>query len=168
MRGRLGNFHADMGGKFVAAGLIWYVLTCLQGPLQSLPVIQRVTHLNNWVVAHAHMGVLGFSGTIALGGVYFVLPRIMGRPLYSRRLADIQYWLVLLGMAGFFTVLTAAGLVQGNSWLNGETEYRILPQVHIYFIWRAAIGVLLVGAAVIGLYNIARSLYGRGGERGGP
>jgi len=161
MRGRLGYLHSDMGGKFVFAGLVWYALVCLQGPFQSLPVVQRVTHLNNWVIAHAHMGVLGFSGTIALGCIYFILPRVTGRPLYNRRLADIQYWLVLFGMAVFFLVLTAAGLVQGSSWLNGEVVYRVLPEIHLYMVWRAGAGLFLWGAALIGLYNIARSMYGR-------
>jgi cbb3-type cytochrome c oxidase subunit I len=164
-RGRLGYIHADIGGKFVFAGLVWYILTCLQGPLQALPVIQRVTHLNNWVIAHAHMGVLGFSGTIALGSIYFILPRITGKPIYSPRLADIQYWLVLLGMTGFFAVLTAAGLIQGNSWLNGETVYRVLPAIHSYMVIRLGIGVLLFGGSLIGFYNIIRSLYGAQGVR---
>lgn len=168
MRGRLGYIHSDIGGKFVFAGLVWYILTCLQGPLQALPVIQRVTHLNNWVIAHAHMGVLGFSGTIALGGLYFILPRVTNRPLHSARLADIQYWLVLFGMAGFFGVLTAAGLVQGNSWLNGETVYRVLPAIHPYMVLRLGIGVLLFGGALIGLYNVYRSIYGSRSERDTP
>jgi cbb3-type cytochrome c oxidase subunit I len=168
MRGRLGYIHSDIGGKFVFAGLVWYLLTCLQGPLQALPVIQRVTHLNNWVIAHAHMGVLGFSGTIALGGLYFILPRVTNKSLYSSRLADIQYWLVLLGMAGFFGVLTAAGLIQGNSWLNGETVYRVLPAIHSYMVWRLGIGVLLFGGAIIGLYNVYRSIYGSRSEKDTP
>jgi len=160
MRGRLGMFHQDIAGKFVMAGLVWYILTCFQGPIQALPIVQRVTHLNNWVIAHSHMGVFGFAGTIALGGLYYILPRITKRPLYSSRLADVQYWLLLLGMTGFFAVLTAGGLVQGNSWLNGETVYRTLPMLHIYLIIRAAFGVLFVGAAFIGLYNVIRSITG--------
>ena len=158
MRGRLGYFHADIGGRFVMAGLVWYVITCIQGPLQALPVIQRVTHLNNWVVAHAHLGVLGFSGTIALGGMYFILPRITGKPIYSYRLADVQYWFVLLGMASFFGILTAAGLIQGNGWLNGETVYRILPEIHVYMVLRLATGLLIVAGAFIGFYNVCRSI----------
>ena len=166
MRGRLGYLHSDIGGKFIMAGLVWYLLTCIQGPLQALPSIQQVTHLNNWVIAHAHMGVLGFSGTIGLGGIYLILPMVTGRPIYSRRLADIQYWLVLLGMAGFFLVLTAAGLIQGHGWLNGKLVYAMLPEIHIYMVLRVAIGVLIVCAAWIGLYNIARSLIGNEGEEG--
>jgi len=160
MRGRLGLFHADIGGKYVMAGLVWYILTCTQGTIQALPIVQKVTHLNNWVIAHSHIGVFGFSGMIALGGLYYMLPRVTGKPLYSSRLADVQYWLLVLGMAGFFMVLTAAGLVQGNAWLNGTTVYRTLPMLHIYFILRASIGVLIVGAAFIGLYNVIRTIRG--------
>ena len=165
MRGKLGLVHADLGGKFVMAGLVWYILTCTQGPIQALPVVQRITHLNNWVVAHSHMGVFGFSGTIALGGLYYILPRITGRPLYSARLGDVQYWLLLIGMTGFFWDLTAGGLVQGHSWLNGETVYRTVPMIHPYMLVRASIGVLFLAAAFIGLYNIGMSLYGMNPER---
>ena len=160
MRGRLAFIHTDIGGKFVFAGLVWYVLTCLQGPYQSLPAVQQVTHLNNWVIAHAHMGILGFSGSIGLGGIYFILPRITGKPVFSTRLADIQYWLLLIGMSGFFIVLTAAGLIQGHGWINGEAVYRILPEIHVYMVYRAGLGILLWGSALIGLYNIARSILG--------
>ena len=161
MRGRLGNIHSEIAGKFVFAGTVWYLLTCIQGPLQSLPYVQRLTHFNNWVIAHAHMGVLGFAGTVALGGIYFILPRITGKPLYSTRLADIQYWLILIGMSGFFVVLTAAGLIQGNGWLNGEVTYRLLPQIHLYMVIRAGLGILIVGGALIGLINIFMTIYGK-------
>ncbi len=161
MRGRLANFHADIGGKFVFTGLVWYLVVCLQGPFQALPSVQRVTHLTNWVVAHSHIAVLGFSAIIGLGGIYFIIPRITNRPLYSAKLADIQYWLLLIGLTGFFIVLTMVGLVQGSSWLNGETVYRVLPTLHVYFVYRLGFGVLIVTAAFIGLYNIYRSLFGK-------
>jgi len=158
MQGRLASLHDDIGGKFVFAGSVWYLLTCLQGPLQALPSVQRLTHFTNWVIGHAHMGFLGFTGMVSLGGIYFILPRITGRPIYSRRLADLQYWLILISMTGFFIILTTAGLIQGNGWLNGEALYRILPQIHLYMILRASLTVPIVGAAVIGVYNILMSL----------
>lgn len=161
MKGRLGAIHSNIGGKFIFAGTVWYLFVCLQGPLQSLPYVQRLTHLNNWVIAHAHIGVLGFSGFIALGGIYFILPKVTGRPIYSMRLANLQYWLVLLGLSGFFLVLTIAGLIQGNGWLNGTDVYRLLPEIYLYLVLRASLGVFIVSGAVIGLYNITRSIYGR-------
>jgi cytochrome c oxidase cbb3-type subunit I len=168
MKGRLGHLHEDVGAKFIFAGLVWYLIVCLQGPFQSLPTIQRVTHLTNWVVAHSHIAVLGFSGFIGLGGMYFILPRITGRPLYSRRLADVQYWLLLVGLTGFFSVLTIAGLIQGSGWLSGNDVYKLLPELHVYWIWRAGFGVLLWAAAVLGVYNVVRSLYGARTEGDAP
>jgi cytochrome c oxidase cbb3-type subunit 1/cytochrome c oxidase cbb3-type subunit I/II len=163
-RGRLGAIHADIGAKFVFTGTILYFFVSIQGSMMALPQVQRVTHFNNWVVAHAHVGVLGFAGMIALGGLYYVLPRIAGKPLYSRFLADFQYWMVLIGVVGFTSFLTIAGLVQGHAWLNGETVYRVIPQIHVYYVYRASLGLMIFTSAVLGLYNILRTLYFNPGE----
>jgi cytochrome c oxidase cbb3-type subunit 1 len=158
-KGKLGAIHADIGAKFIFTGSIMYFFVSIQGSMMALPQVQRVTHFNNWVVGHAHIGVLGFAGMTALGGLYYVLPKISQKPLYSRFLADFQYWLVLIGVTGFTIVLTIVGLIQGNSWLNGETVYRILPQVHMYYIIRAALGLMVFSSALLGMYNILRTLF---------
>jgi cytochrome c oxidase cbb3-type subunit 1/cytochrome c oxidase cbb3-type subunit I/II len=163
-KGKLGEIHADIGARFVFTGTIMYFFVSIQGSMMSLPDVQRVTHFNNWVVAHAHLGVLGFAGMIALGGIYYILPRMTGRPLYSRLLAVFQYWMILIGTVGFTVVLTIAGLIQGNAWLNGETVYRILPQIHVYYVTRAALGLMIFSSAVIGFYNIIRSMFFSPGE----
>ena len=159
LRGRLSVLHTDVGGKWIFAGLVWYLIVCLQGPFQSLPIVQRITHLTNWVIGHSHIAVLGFSGFIGIGGIYFLLPRVTGRPLHSVKLADVQYWLVLIGLSGFFFVLTMAGLIQGNGWLNGETVYRMLPELHPYFIFRLLFAMLILTGSFVGLYNIGRSIF---------
>lgn len=164
VKGKMRAIHENIGAKFVFTGTVFYLLTCIQGPIQSLPQVQRLTHFTNWVVAHAHMGILGFSGMVAIGGIYFILPKMTGRPIYSKALAEFQYWMILIGLVGFMVVLTIAGLVQGNSWLNGETVYRILPQLHNYYIVRAGLGVLIVTGAVVGLYNMIRSIFFNSGE----
>jgi cytochrome c oxidase cbb3-type subunit 1/cytochrome c oxidase cbb3-type subunit I/II len=154
MKDNVGAFTESVPGKFLLAGTIWYLITCLQGPLQSLPSIQRYIHFNNWVVGHAHIGVFGFAGMIALGGLWYVLPQVTGRKLYSSNLANFQFWLVLTGITGFFVVLTIAGLVQGSGWVNGETVYRVLPMIYPYMGLRLAFGILIIVGAFVGLYNV--------------
>lgn len=154
----LGNFTRSVPGKFVFVGSFWYLITCLQGPLQSLPSVQRYTHFNNWVIGHAHIAVLGFSGMIALGGLWYVLPLVSGRHVFSMNLANLQFWLVLVGVSGFFGVLTIAGLIQGGAWANGETVYRALPLIAPYMGLRLAFGLLIVTGAFIGLYNVLMTL----------
>jgi cytochrome c oxidase cbb3-type subunit 1/cytochrome c oxidase cbb3-type subunit I/II len=164
-KGKLGEIHNDIGAKFVFTGTIMYFFVSIQGSIMALPQVQRITHFNNWVVAHAHVGVLGFAGMISLGGLYYILPRITNKPLFSRFLADFQYWMILIGVVGFTVVLTIAGLIQGNAWYNGETIYRVLPEIHMYYITRASIGLLVFSSAVLGLYNIIRTLYFNPGEK---
>ena len=164
-KGKLGEIHNDVGAKFVFTGTIMYFFVSIQGSIMALPQVQRITHFNNWVVAHAHIGVLGFAGMIALGGLYYILPRITNKPLFSRFLADFQYWMILIGVVGFTVVLTIAGLIQGNAWYIGETVYRVLPEIHMYYIVRAGLGLLIFSSAILGLYNIIRTLYFNPGEK---
>lgn len=157
-RGRGGWLLKDPAGRFVLAGTIWYLMVCVQGPFQSLPSIQRVTHFNNWTIGHSHIAVLGFSGFIAMGTMWHVLPNACGRQLWSQRLVNLQFGLVTFGLTGFLIVLTIAGLIQGQAWNNGETVYRVLPEVAPYMITRAALGVLIIAAAIVGFVNVLMTL----------
>lgn len=156
-RGAYGSLVEDLPGRFVLLGTIWYLLTCIQGPLQATMFLQRVTHLNNWTVGHAHMAVLGFSGFIALGTMWHVVPLITGRKIWSRMLMSMQFWMITIGLSGFIVVLTIAGLIQGQAWFNGEMVYRVLPEIFPYMALRLGFGVLVIAAALLGLYNLVMS-----------
>lgn len=157
-----GIIWKDPSGRWVATGVIWYLIVGLQGSLQSLPAVQKVTHFNNWTIGHSHIAVLGFSGFIALGALWHILPLITGRELFSMKLVKYQYGMIMTGLIGFFVVLTIAGLIQGESWFNGETVYRILPRLGTYMALRAAFGLFIITGAFIGFYNLIRSIRGPG------
>jgi cytochrome c oxidase cbb3-type subunit 1 len=159
LRGRWSYLHSDVGARFVFAGTIWYFLTCFQGPLQSLPSVQRLTHFTHWVVGHAHIAILGFAGFIAVGTTYTVLPLVTKKPIYSRRLADLQYWAMLIGLTLMFLDLTVAGLVQGSQWLNGEAMYRVVPQMTIYMIIRAVSGIGILSGLLLQAYNVLMTVF---------
>jgi len=157
-RGRGGRIYGDPAGKWIALGLFWYLITGAQGSLQSLPDLQVITHFNNWTVGHAHIAVLGFSGFIAIGALWHILPLMTRKKLYSVRLVNIQFGLVMVGLSGFFIVLTIAGLIQGESWYNGEVIYRVLPELDAYMVLRAALGLFIIFASFIGLYNVIMTI----------
>ncbi len=158
MRGKGGRIMADPPAKWIAMGLIWYLIVGAQGSIQSIPWIQRVTHFNNWTIAHAHIAVLGFAGFIALGGFWHALPLIAGRKIFSKKLINMQFWLVLVGLTGFFLVLTMAGLIQGEAWYHGETVYRTLPMIHPYMVLRGVFGSFIFFGSIVGFYNTIMTL----------
>ena len=45
--------------KFLMAGTIYYLLTCIQGPMQAIPALNVIISKNDWIVGHAHMALLG-------------------------------------------------------------------------------------------------------------
>ena len=161
LRGRLDTVFENVGAKFVLTGTVWYFITCLQGPLHSLPSVQKVTHFTQWVIGHAHIALLGFGGSIAMGTVYYLLPMVAKRRLYSERLADLHFWLMLIGTLGIFLSLTFAGLIQGEAWRNGEAVYRVLPELSTYFVVRLMSGVLMLTGAALFVFNVAATLLGR-------
>lgn len=157
-RQKSGIVWNDPPGRWVIVGSIWYLLTCVQGPVQSLPSLQKVTHFNNWTIGHSHIAVLGFSGFIALGALWHILPLASKRKVYSMKLVNLQFGLVLFGLIGFFAVLTIAGLIQGGAWYNAEMLYRVLPELPVYMGLRALLGVFIISGAAIGLYNVIMTL----------
>jgi len=157
-QGRVGKLTQNPAARFVFVGTILYLVVCIQGPFQSLPIVQRITHFTHWIPAHAHLAVVGFVGMIGWGTCYFLLPEMTGRPIHSSRLANLHYWLMFMGVVSMMVVLTISGLVQGHSWYHGEVVYRVLPATFLYNVLRVMAGAMIVVASWIGIYNLLRSL----------
>lgn len=49
---------------------------------------------------HVHILLLGFMAMMIYGVGYHILPRFMGRPVYSHRLGDVQAWLANVTLIG--------------------------------------------------------------------
>lgn len=80
---------------FIAASLAYALLGGLLGlwwladPGALAPLALR---------AHAHLMLVGFIGMMIFGVGLHVLPRFVGRALFSERMADAQFALVNLGL----------------------------------------------------------------------
>ena len=58
---------------------------------------------------HSHLNMLGWVSMMIYGVGYHILPRFMGRPLYSNKIGETQFYLAnvsLIGMLLFYTVNT--------------------------------------------------------------
>jgi cbb3-type cytochrome oxidase subunit 1 len=64
---------------------------------------------------HTHINLLGFMAMMIYGVGYHILPRFMGRPVYSHRLGNIQVWLANITLMGLSIswILEAS---QGGIW----------------------------------------------------
>lgn len=56
---------------------------------------------------HSHLNMLGWVSMMIYGVGYHILPRFMGRPLYSNKIGEAQFYLAnisLVGMLLFYTL----------------------------------------------------------------
>jgi cytochrome c oxidase cbb3-type subunit 1 len=148
--------------KFLFVGTVYYLLTCLQGPFQAIRGVNLLVSKTDWVVAHAHMALLGCFALYVMAGIYYVIPKIVNRPLYSPRMANIHFWLTFVGLLVFILPMFVSGPLQGLAWLNIERTFlEILAEQRWYWGVRLGSGIMILSAQTLLFYNVWETLYGK-------
>lgn len=165
MKGQWHQMRENVPLKFLLTGVVFYLLTCFQGPMHSLRSVNAIVSKTDWIPGHAHMAVLGAFSFFAIAGSYYVVPRIFRTRLFSDALANWSYWLFLIGGVGFFVTLWLGGFWQGWQWNNPAIPF-IDTVVALQPVWlvRFFSGVLMFGGIVAFAYNILATVLGTGGE----
>jgi len=155
MEGRWVQVGQDVALRFFVVGAIFWGYTCIQGVAQSLRSFSLYVHFTNWVVGHSHLAFVGDYSFWAFALVYLIVPELVGRPIYSRRLAEWHFWLTLVGLAIFMTSLWLGGMLQGQHWLAGGIPFlETVRAMYPYFAVRLAGGLLMVAGQAVFAYNV--------------
>lgn len=104
--------------RFLMMGNLFYFLTCVQGPLMSLRNVAEITSKTDWVIGHAHISLYATFTFFAISGLYYAVPAITKKPLWSSKLADWHFALNLWGSILFLFSLWVGGFLQGIAWSN--------------------------------------------------
>lgn len=147
------NSQKSLGviGKFVIATMIFYVMNCIQGSSQSIRFINDFVHGSQWVVGHAHLALLGFISFGMFSIVYWMVKTYWGE-CYNEKMANLHYWLVMIGFLGMFIPLTIAGIIEGT--MDGENFYTIHEAIQPYLVARAFSGAVTTLASIVFAINI--------------
>src|SRR2546421_448733 len=159
MKGNWDKFFTNLPLRFTLTAFFFYFLVNIQGAFEALQPFNRLTHFTNFVVAHAHLALLGAFTILGMGIIDYMVAQIWARPLWSRTLTEWMYWLVTIGFTGFFSVLTLAGLQQGLEWEQGVPEVNVLPQLHGYYIARGIFGAMIVLSGIVQIVNIGMTIF---------
>jgi cbb3-type cytochrome c oxidase subunit I len=159
MRGNWTHVRSSVPLLYAITGWAAYIVVSFQGSNQALRGVNELTHFTQYVPGHAHLALLFFSASVCIGAVYYILPRVFGCALYSRRLARAQYAAYIFGFAGFFAGFLLTGLTQGASWVHmGIPVWTALPGLRPYMALRVMGGVLLVSSFVMFAYNVIATI----------
>ena len=121
--------------RFLVLSVIHLFIGTVQGVIQTFPDVARwlreagpAGHLID-PLAHAHINLVGGVTMGMMGLIYYVLPKVTGRGVWSPVLSGASFWLSTVGVLGFFSSLVALGIVEGNMIHGGMTYAEALDVV---------------------------------------
>jgi cytochrome c oxidase cbb3-type subunit I/II len=158
LRGSAKQAVSDPALKFFFAALVCYGIFTLEESLLSIKSINGLTQYTDWMIAHVHVGALGWNGLLIFGMLYWLLPRLFQTKIWSDKLVSLHFWLTVLGMGLYVLPIYAAGCQQ--AWqlqkLN-ETGYLEFPvfmdtvEALRPFWWLRVVGGVLYVSGVVTL-----------------
>jgi cytochrome c oxidase cbb3-type subunit 1 len=157
MIGRWHTIGTNMTAKFLIMGSLMYLVGCFQGSTEALRSIQEPTHFSDFVISHSHLTIFGTFVVWAIGGTVYVMPRLLGRPLWSFKMANWSFWLITCGITLMGLDLTLAGLQQGYMLMSGAEWLDTVVSLRPYWLVRTIAGLSMdIGMSLL-VFNFART-----------
>ena len=165
LRGAWDKVREDVILKFMVVAVTAYGMSTFEGPMLSLKSINAVAHFTDWIIAHVHVGGLGWNGMLTFGILYWLIPRLYKTDLFSKKLANVHFWLATLGILFYAIPMYWAGFQQASMWKqftgSGQLKYQFLETVTYmapFYAMRSLGGVLYLTGAIIMLVNLFKTM----------
>lgn len=165
LRGAWDRVRDDVILKFMVVAVTAYGMATFEGPMLSLKSVSAISHYTDWIIAHVHVGALGWNGMLTFGVLYWLIPRIFNTKLYSKKLAANHFWLATLGIVFYVVPLYWAGFTQSSMWKqfteSGQLKYSFLETVTYlkpFYAVRSFGGTLYLLGAFLMIYNLYKTV----------
>ena len=152
--------------KFFVVAITAYGMATFEGPMLSLKSVNAIAHYTDWIVAHVHIGALGWNGFLTFGMIYWLIPRMYKIELFSTKLANFHFCIGTLGILFYALPLYWAGFTQSAMWkeftADGVLAYpnflETLLQLRTMYMLRALGGMFYLTGVIVMCYNIFKTV----------
>jgi cytochrome c oxidase cbb3-type subunit 1 len=151
--------------RLLIVSISFYGMSTFEGPMMSIKTVNALSHYTDWTIGHVHSGALGWVALVSMGAMYYLIPRLFGRELYSLKLVEVHFWTATIGIVLYIASMWVAGIMQGLMWRavnsDGTLTYSFVESVqamHPYYIVRTLGGAFFLLGAVVMAYNLWRSI----------
>lgn len=165
LRGAWDKVREDVVLKFMVVAVTAYGMATFEGPMLSLKSVNAIAHFTDWIVAHVHVGALGWNGFLTFGVLYWLIPKMFHTDLFSKKLANWHFWIGTLGIVFYAVPMYWAGFEQSKMWKQftpeGQLQYQFLETVTYmkpFYLMRSIGGTLYLIGAVIMTYNLIKTI----------
>ena len=153
--------------RLMIVSISFYGMSTFEGPMMAIKTVNALSHYTDWTIGHVHSGALGWVALISMSSLYYLIPRLFNRELYSLKLVEAHFWTATIGIVLYISSMWVAGIMQGLMWRatnsDGTLTYSFVESVqamHPYFIVRFMGGVFFLVGAVIMVVNIWKTIAG--------
>jgi cytochrome c oxidase cbb3-type subunit I/II len=165
LRGAWDKVREDVILKFMVVALTCYGMATFEGPMLSLKNVNAIGHFTDWIVAHVHVGGLGWNGFLTFAMLYYMIPRLYGTKLFSQKLANVHFWIGTMGILFYVIPMYWAGFTQSLMWKqfnpDGTLVYsnflETVTQIIPMYALRAFGGLLYLSGVLVMVYNLIKT-----------
>jgi cytochrome c oxidase cbb3-type subunit 1 len=153
--------------RLLIVSISFYGMSTFEGPMMSIKTVNALSHYTDWTIGHVHSGALGWVALISMGSLYYLVPRLFGRQLYSLKLVEVHFWTSTIGIVLYIASMWVAGIMQGLMWratnADGTLTYSFVESVqamHPYFIVRFLGGAFFLFGTLVMAWNLWKTIKG--------
>ncbi|MFD2264988.1 cytochrome-c oxidase, cbb3-type subunit I [Lacibacterium aquatile] len=165
LSGAWDKLRTDASLRFSVTAVGFYGMATFEGPLMSVRQVNALSHYTDWTIGHVHSGALGWNAFVSFGAIYYLVPHLWRKQLWSQRLVSWHFWLSTLGIVFYITSMWVSGIMQGLMWRAYDTfgflQYSFIETVqamHPFYIVRALGGVLFLTGMLLMVWNICKTI----------
>jgi cytochrome c oxidase cbb3-type subunit 1 len=140
--------------KFVGFGLVAYLLSGVFGLTTSFRAVAGHTQFTFVVPALEQLALYGAVSMMFFGAIYYMVPRLTGRPWSFATLSAGHAVTMMLGICGTVVALGVAGLTQGELLLDPKISFpEIFSQIRVPLLINSGAQLVLLAGNLLLLVN---------------
>jgi cytochrome c oxidase cbb3-type subunit 1 len=153
--------------RFLIVSVSFYGMSTFEGPMMAIKTVNALSHYTDWTVGHVHSGALGWVAMVSIGSLYYLIPRLFNREIYSKKLIEIHFWVATIGVVLYIASMWVSSIMQGLMWRavnsDGTLTYSFVETVqamHPFYVIRMLGGLLFLAGMMIMAYNVWKTVKG--------
>jgi cytochrome c oxidase cbb3-type subunit 1 len=167
LSGAWDKLRTDPVLRLLIVSVSFYGMSTFEGPMMSIKTVNALSHYTDWTIGHVHSGALGWVALISMGSMYYLIPRLFDRELYSLKLVEVHFWTSTIGIVLYISSMWVAGIMQGLMWratnADGTLTYSFVETVqamHPYYIVRFLGGAFFLVGTLVMAVNLWKTIAG--------
>lgn len=166
LRGSWNRLREEPVLKFFVVAIVCYGMATFDGPLLATKTLNKIGHFTDWVIAHVHLGGLGWNGFMAFGVVYYLIQKLFKTSFYSKKMIEFHFWLGTLGIIFYVIPMYISGITQSLMLkefnLDGTLKWKswvdTINAIRPYFLLRIIGGFLYISGFFLMIVNIIATI----------